>query len=244
MSRAVRWPDVGAAPWALAQSWHDLLFAHWAVPAAPLAALLPAGLELDTFDGEAWLGVVPFRMADVRLRRLPPLPAARAFEELNLRTYVRRGDTPGVWFFSLDAASRLAVQGARVWFGLPYFHAAMECRPEGDGVRYRSRRDHRGAPAAELEASYRPVGPVSPTAPGTLEHWLTERYVLFADHPLRGLLSARVHHDPWPLQPAEAELRTLDMTRLVDLELQGEPLLHFSRALGVFAEAPRRVPGA
>ena len=124
------------------QRWHELLFAHWPVPAEPLRARLPAGLELDTFEGEAWLGVVPFRMSAVRLRGAPALPGVSAFPELNLRTYVRRGEQRGVWFFSLDAASALAVRAARLWFHLPYFEARMTCDGRADGVHYRSERTH------------------------------------------------------------------------------------------------------
>ncbi len=117
-------------------SWHDLLFAHAPVPVAALRAVVPAGLELDTFDGVAWLGVVPFRMTRVGPRVLPPLPGLHAFPELNVRTYVTRDGRPGVWFFSLDAANRLAVWTARRFFHLPYFHAAMTCRADGDGIEH------------------------------------------------------------------------------------------------------------
>jgi len=142
------------------QRWHDLLFAHWPVPAPAIASRLPAGLELDTFEGRAWLGVVPFRMSGVRLAGLPPLPGAGAFPELNLRTYVRRGDVRGVWFFSLDAASRLAVEAARLGFGLPYFHARMSTRPDGDGIVYSSERTS-GATPVRFEAGWRPISEVS-----------------------------------------------------------------------------------
>ena len=176
------------------QRWHELLFAHWPVPAEPLRARLPAGLELDTFEGEAWLGVVPFRMSAVRLRGAPALPGVSAFPELNLRTYVRRGEQRGVWFFSLDAASALAVRAARLWFHLPYFEARMTCDGRADGVHYRSERTHRGAPAAALVARYAPRAAVELARPGSLEHFLTARYCLFAATLRGALLRGDIHH--------------------------------------------------
>jgi uncharacterized protein YqjF (DUF2071 family) len=155
--------------------WHDLLFLHWPVDPARLAAQLPPGLELETFAGSAWLGVVPFRMVRTRWRWLPPLPTASTFAELNLRTYVRGAGRRGVWFFSLDAASRLAVEGARFGFGLPYFRAHMHCRRDGDAVEYASERVDRRGPLARFAASWRAVGPHATAAPGTLEHFLSER---------------------------------------------------------------------
>ena len=222
------------------QRWHDLLFAHWPVPEATLARHLPPGLRLDTFEGRAWLGVVPFRMTGVRLAGLPPLPGAGAFPELNLRTYVRRGEVRGVWFFSLDAGSRMAVEVARRWFGLPYFRASMRCAADGDGIRYESRRtDPRGAPA-ELRASYAPTGPVSPAPPGSLEDFLTNRLTLFAPRPRGGLLAGRVEHAPWPLQPARAELAANTLAASLGLPLRDAPAsLLFSRRLEVRIGAPR-----
>src|SRR5690349_18551619 len=129
--------------------WRDLLFAHWPVPVEAVRPLVPAGLEIDTFDGQAWVGVVPFRMEGVAPRFLPSVPGPSAFPELNVRTYVRRGRRAGVWFFSLDAASRVAVEGARLGFHLPYYRAAMSVATDGGWTTYRSERlDRRGPPAA------------------------------------------------------------------------------------------------
>jgi uncharacterized protein YqjF (DUF2071 family) len=222
------------------QSWHDLLFAHWPVEPAALRAAVPAELELDTFDGAAWLGIVPFRMSGVRLRGLPPLPRAAAFPELNVRTYVRRGARPGVWFFSLDAASRGAVRAARTWFGLPYFDAEMAAAERGGWIEYASRRTHRGAPPAELRARYRPVGAVERAAAGSLAEFLTERYRLYA---LRGgrLLAGEIHHPPWPLQPAAAELERETLSAASGIRLPpSAPVLHFARRIDVLLWPPRR----
>ena len=112
-------------PWVMQQRWHDLLFAHWPIDAQSVRALIPPALELDTYDGQAWLGVIPFSMSGVHMRGMPPLPTTRAFAELNVRTYVKYGGRSGVWFFSLDAASTLAVIGARLGAHLPYYRASI-----------------------------------------------------------------------------------------------------------------------
>lgn len=209
---------------------------HWAVPAEPLRALLPKELELDVFQGNAWLGVVPFRMCATRLRFLPPLPMASSFPELNVRTYVRHGDKPGVWFFSLDAGSALAVRTARRFFNLPYFHARMSAFREDERIRYCSRRIHRDAGIAEFRARYRPTGGIRVSTPGSLAHWLTERYCLYSADARGGLWRADIHHQPWPLQDAEAEVELNTMTHPLGFDLPNQPpLLHFARRLEVVA---------
>ena len=167
--------------------WHELLFMHWRVPVAALRPHVPATLEIETFDGSAWLGVVPFRMSGVRPRLVPPVPGLSAFPELNVRTYVvpkSTRDKPGVWFFSLDATSRLAVRGARWGFHLPYFDAHISCQVNGSTntptVHYSSRRTHKGAPPAELDMDYRPAGKAFQAEPGSLDYFLTERYCLYS----------------------------------------------------------------
>jgi uncharacterized protein YqjF (DUF2071 family) len=218
----------------MTQSWHDLLFAHWPVPARRLQALLPRGLTLDLFAGQAWLGVVPFRMTGIRRRRFPPLPGLSAFPELNVRTYVSADGKPGVWFLSLDAGNRLAVAVARRWYHLPYYHAHMDLRPVGDRILYASRRVHAGAASADFLGTYRPRDDPRPAARGTLEHWLTERYCLYAADQEGSLYRAEIHHAPWPLQPAEAEIARNTLTEAHGVALPGtRPLLHFARRLDV-----------
>lgn len=215
---------------------------HWTVPVESLRPLLPRGLDLDLFQGEAWLGVVPFRMSATRLRFLPPFPFGSSFPELNVRTYVRRGDKPGVWFFSLDAASIVAVRSARRFFYLSYFHARMVARREGEWFCYESRRLDPDAGVAEFRARYRPVGEVQRSTPGSLEHWLTERYCLYAADPIGGLWRGDIHHEPWPLQAAEAEVDVNTMTRPLGFELpRAAPLFHFARRLDVVAWRNQRV---
>ena len=233
-------PCPPAAPWSVAMRWHDLLFMHWPVPAAALRPLIPAGLDLDTFAGDAWLGIVPFRMTGIRHRVGPALPWLSAFAELNVRTYVTRGGRPGVWFFSLDAANPVAVRAARWRFHLPYFDARMAADPDGpagDGVRYRSVRTHRGAAAAAFAARYRPTGPAHRAAAGTLEHWLTERYCLYAADARGGVHRGEIDHAPWPLQPAEAKVRRNTMADPLGVALPdgSAPLLHFARRVDVVA---------
>jgi uncharacterized protein YqjF (DUF2071 family) len=231
--------------WAMAMSWHDLLFMHWPLPATALREHIPAALAIDTFEGMAWLGVVPFRMSGVRPRYMPALPRVSAFAEINVRTYVVAGGKPGVWFFSLDAADPIAVRVARRAFHLPYFDAHMACLTEGDGIRYASVRTHRGASPAAFRARYQPTGAVYHAAPGTLEHWLTERYCLYAAAPSKRagaehVLRGEIHHLRWPLQPAAAELAANTMTAPVGIELPASPpLLHFARRLDVVAWLPQ-----
>lgn len=235
------WP-LPAAPWVMAQAWHDLLFAHVRVDSAQLRARVPAELEIETFDGSAWLGVVPFRMSDVRPRGLPGVPGANAFPELNVRTYVRVANRPGVWFFSLDAASALAVRAARAAFHLPYFRAAMRCDARGDDVAYDSARKHRGARPAVWRGTYGPTGVVRRAERGTLDHWLTERYCLYARSPRGVIRRAEIHHEPWPLQPAFArvEADTMAASHGIDVPAQ-MPHLLFARRLDVRVWWPHRV---
>ena len=221
-------------------SWQRLLFAHWRVQAEPLRRHLPAGLELDLYEGEAWLGVVPFLMRDVRPRSAPALRSASAFAELNLRTYVTRNGKPGVWFFSLDATSRLAVRGARATFHLPYFDAAIDVEQGERGIDYRSTRIHRGAPAGTLDVSYGPSGPLAPSAPGSPVAWLTERYCLYGATGQGRILRGEIQHAPWPLQPAEAEIRRCTLADRLGVALRGDPLLHYAERLDVVAWRPVR----
>ena len=220
------WP-MPEAPWIMTQTWNDLLFAHW--PADPIAvrARVPRALTVDLFQGRAWVGIVPFRMTNVAPRYVPPLPWLSAFPELNVRTYVTAGDKAGVYFFSLDAASSLAVAAARLLFYLPYFAADMAVVPREDAVGYAS---HRRGGGADFIASYRPIGPVFEPAPGTLEYFLTERYCLHTLDPEGRVCTVDIHHPPWPLQEAEAEITTNTLAAAAGLTLPGiQPLLHFSK---------------
>jgi uncharacterized protein YqjF (DUF2071 family) len=220
-------------------SWHDLLFAHWPLSPDIICPLIPPRLTLDTFDGCAWVGVVPFRMSAVVPRYTPPAPWISAFLELNVRTYVTIDGKPGVWFFSLDAANPVAVAVARRWFHLPYFRARMGLDDDGDWIAYSSRRSHRGFPPGEFQGRYRPTGPVYRSEPGSLDAWLTERYALYAADRLGRVFRGDIHHVPWPLQPAEAEIAVNTVCDAHGFALPDtSPLLHFARRLDVLAWGP------
>lgn len=222
-----------SGPWRWRQSWCDLLFAHWPVPASALRALVPPGVSIQEFDGTSWVGVVPFRMEGVMLRPLPDLPWVSAFPELNLRLYVEVGGRPGVWFLSLDAANPMAVWAARRFFHLPYFHARMDVRREGGRIRYRSERRGGGTPAV-FRGSYGPTGGPFSAAPGTIEHFLTERYCLYTQRPDGTLVRGDIHHRPWPLHAAVAEIEENSIAAAYGIDLAGPPaLLHFSERLDV-----------
>jgi uncharacterized protein len=221
------WP-LPARAWLMGQTWYDLLFAHWAVRPEALRPLVPEPLELDLRDGEAWLGVTPFVVAGLRVRGTPPLPWLSRFPELNVRTYVDYGGRPGVYFFSLDAARRAAVAAARRAYRLPYFHAKMSARHQGETVRYASKRIDSSGPPAELRARYGPTGPRLPVDDGSLERWLAERYCLYVVDERGRALRADIHHPPWPLQPAAATIELNTMTRSLGVELDADPLLHYS----------------
>jgi uncharacterized protein YqjF (DUF2071 family) len=233
--------DLPQGRWRMAQRWNDLLFAHWPVDVDAMARLLPAGLEVDSFDGFAWAGVVPFWMDQVRTRAVGEgcvtVPGTAAFCELNLRTYVRSRVTGlrGVYFFSLDAASALAVLGARTLFHLPYFWASMQNKNAPDGtIDYTSRR-LLSRQSVRFEATYRGLGTVAqPSVDGTLEHFLTERYCLFTPHGGR-VLVGHIHHLPWPLEAAEAEIRINELPAAHGIALPDRPpVLHFARELHVY----------
>lgn len=229
-------------PWIMAQSWHDLLFAHWKMDAAVLRPHIPAGLEIDTFDGQAWLGVVPFRMSGVRLRWMPAQPRLSAFPELNVRTYVTTQGKPGVWFFSLDAANPVAVAAARLFFHLRYFRACMACREVDGWIQYQSERTHSGAPPAALEVRYRSAGEIFELQRGTLAHFLTERYCLYSAASGGRVYRGEIHHPPWLLQPGEAQFTRNLMAEAAGLTIPGEPpLLHFALRQDMVAWAPRRI---
>ena len=238
------WP-LARTPWVMAQSWQNLLFAHWPMPANALRSLVPPTLALDTFDGAAWISVVPFKMCDVHPRGLPSVPWLSHFPELNVRTYVtaKDGSRAGVYFFSLEAANPVAVMVARALFRLPYFHAQMDLmihaprehapRSPDRTIYFQSKRIHHGAAPATFVARYRPTGAPVSARPGTLEHWLAERYCLYAVDG-RGVYRAEIHHVPWPLQPAEAEFAVNDIVSSSGFRLPGSPsLLHYAERLDV-----------
>jgi hypothetical protein len=229
----------------MTQRWNDLLFAHWPVPAAEMSHLLPPQLSVDIFDGSAWVGVVPFRMDQIRLRGLPAIPGANRFPELNLRTYVRERNSnmAGVYFFSLDAANPLAVSYARIFFRLPYYWAKMHIEETAKNSRefhYRSERRLTKS-AARFAATYRSMG--RPHPKGAIEQFLTERYALYAADKKGEIFRGNIHHLPWPLEEAEAEFEWNELPQAHGIRLPDvKPLLHYSRELVVYVWSLESLP--
>ena len=238
------WP-LPRAPWVMAQTWEDLVFLHWPMDPDDLRARLPRGLSLDTYRGDAWVSITPFVVTGLRPRGIPAVPGLSSFAETNVRTYVTRDGKPGVWFFSLDASSRLAVTAARALYHLPYHHAEFTIERTPERIRYACQRRDRHAPAGGLAVEYGPVGPRAPATSGTLSWWLTERYCLYASR--RGhLYRAEIHHVPWPLQDAEAHV---SHNTLLDGLAPGfgqtvgirRPVVQFAQRLSVIVWAPVRL---
>lgn len=219
------------------QTWHDLLFAHWPVSFENLRPVVPAQLPLDTFDGNCWVGVIPFWMSGVRVRAMPPMPGLSRFPELNVRTYVTYGGKPGVYFFSLDAANLPAVWAARSFYRLPYFHASMTSRERDGRMVYSSARYGQ---RAELRCSYQPTDLARVREKSALENFLTARYCLYTVHK-RDVLRCEIHHLPWPLQDAEADFEINSMADAAHIALPAAaPVLHFSKLLEVLIWPLRR----
>jgi uncharacterized protein len=228
-----------AGPWVMTQTWNDLLFAHWPVAVAAMREQIPTTFALDLFDGQAWLGIVPFHMTNVAPRFVPALPWVSAFPELNVRTYVRVDDKPGVFFFSLDAGNPVAVGAAKTLLNLPYYTADMKVTA-GDVIHYSSRR--LSEPHAQFEASYRALGDRRPPMRGTLEHFLTERYCLYAVDRRFHAYRLDIHHPPWPLESAEAEITVNTMADAAGIALPSvEPVLHFAKRQDMVCWAPERL---
>ena len=228
-------PDV---PWVMTQTWHDLLFAHWPVEPRDLRAKIPTPFELDVRDGVAWIGIVPFHMTNVGPRGVPSLPWVSEFPELNVRTYVRVNDRPGVYFFSLDAGSLLAVQAARTLLNLPYYSASMTVTPHAGIIEYESCRE--GASAlAEFRATYGPTGSPFIAAEGSLDYFLTERYCLYHVNQSGAPYRLEIHHPPWSLQPAHADVARNSMAEANGIALPDRaPLLHYAKRQDMVAWAP------
>ncbi len=220
------WP-LPNARWVMGQTWDDLLFAHWPVPASTVRELVPAPLQVDEFDGDAWLGITPFVITGLRLRGMFPVPWFSTFPEINVRTYVTVDGKPGIWFFSLDTSNPLAVEAARFAYHLPYHRARMSVAQRAGSIEYSSTRTDGSVRPFVFTGRYRPVGAVDSPEPGSLEHFLTERYCLYAAEG-DTLFRADIHHPPWPLQPAEAEIELNTMAPDGVGLSGGQPILHFS----------------
>lgn len=230
------WP-VPDEPWILKQAWNDLLFAHWPIARDRLRELVPSFLELDIFDNEAWLSVTPFRLSDLSPRGIPALPFISSFHEINVRTYVIYKGIPGIYFFSLDANSAMAVGGASSLFHLPYFLADIQAENDRGRLSFRSRRTRGGE--AEFEAKYSPAGRFFEPERGTLDYFLTERYCLYTQDSAANAYRVEVHHAPWQLHQAEAEISVNTMADAAGLRLPSmAPLAHYARRQDVVTWPP------
>lgn len=185
--------------------WHDVLFLHWPVKKEGLRPHIPEPLNIETFDGTAWLGIVPFTMSNIRPRYIPSVPYISNFPELNIRTYVNDGTTSGVWFHSLDASSWFSVQIARLSYSLNYYHADMEVKTTGDTIEYHSKRKSYEPGEFHYKGSYKPTGELA-NDPGSLENFLTKRYYLFSSDNEGTVYKGAISHDPWTLQNVEQEI--------------------------------------
>jgi uncharacterized protein len=187
--------------WLMKQTWEHLLFLHWQVPVEALKEKIPPQLELDTYNGKAWVGIIPFAINHMRVHGLPEIPFARSFLECNVRTYVTYNGEPGVYFFSLDADHAPAVTGARSLFHLPYFHADMKMDIDQETIHYRTKRVHKGTNGESLRMNYTPGGQI-PVEKDSLTEWLTERYCLWA---VKGnqVFKGDIAHEPWELYEAD-----------------------------------------
>lgn len=228
--------------WIMTQTWNDLLFSHWPIPFAQLRPLIPPIVELDTYEGECWIGIVPFSMSHIRLRGLPEVPGLSGMIELNVRTYIRAQGIPGVFFFSLDASNPIMVAAARSLFHLPYFNALMSLEHKGDTTHYTNHRTHRGASPAEYKVRYRPLAHEASALPGSVEEWFTERYCLYALDRRQHLYRGNIHHVRWPLWQAELETLHNTMASAHGITLPDtQPLLHYAYQLKVLIWSLQRV---
>ena len=227
-------PELPTRTPAVVMTWADIAFAHWRVSPGILEPLIPSELELDLHDGSAWVGLIPFEMRDCDFRGVPPLPGLGTFLECNVRTYVRHRGIPGVWFFSLDAESRLAVIGGRVVWGLNYRLARFHRARAGETFQYELSR-HRGDGEGRLDWT---PGPAIPRPePGSLEHFLVERYHLYSMRRGR-LIRGRVDHPPWDLRSATAHRVDTGLVRAAGIDVEGEPVMHCSDGVRVRGFSP------
>ena len=227
------WP-LPEGNWLLRQQWLNLAFIHWEVSLSQLRSLIPEPLEIDLYDGKAWIGIVPFDMRGVTLRYCPAFTPLSDFPEINVRTYVYYQGKPGVWFFSLDVPSRIAVWTARTFFHLPYRHAAVTVGKEENTICYRHARS-----CGSFSADYSPAEPLAVDS-DSFEIWATERYCLYCQSKKGQLYRTEVHHPKWPLQVADI---TIGENGLLDGYEVGDqhPSVLFSKHLDVVAYPPQKI---
>ena len=214
--------------WIMAQSWHDVLFAHWTVPVDNVKRALPRQLPLDTYDGQAWISIVAFNVKGFRPRGLPPIPRLSYFPQINVRTYVTLDGKLGIYTFSLDVNNPLAVIGAQSVFYLPYFLADVKLIEQGSRFRFTSKRKG-GAQNAVFDAYYASTAEAVPNDHGSLAYWLAERYCLYSVDKTERVYRTEIHHPPWPLQVAEVDIQTNTLTTAAGISSpESAPLFHYA----------------
>ncbi|MBM7694645.1 uncharacterized protein YqjF (DUF2071 family) [Peribacillus deserti] len=220
--------------WLMKQEWNDLLFLHWPVPVEILREKVPKRLDLDLFEGTAWITITPFKVTGMRFHGLPPIPFMNAYLELNVRTYVRFNGIPGIYFFSLDANHLPSVLGAKTFFALPYKLARMSYKKKNGVITFTANRTPAGEKEEIFKASYEPEGELFSAVPGTLDYWLMERYCLFT---YRGSQFYRgdIHHDQWKMTLAKTDIEANTMPSILpDSCYNGKPFIHYSPFRRVF----------
>jgi uncharacterized protein len=235
------WP-IPREPWVMRQVWESLAFLHWPFPADALRRLLSPEVAIDTFDGHAWVGLVPFHLSSIRLRGCPPMPGLRHFLELNVRTYVTRDRKPGVWFLTLDAESLLAVLIARRWYRLSYFLANIRMDRVGSELEFAAQRRGHSAPKASFQSRIAPCRDALEHANRGRDEWLTERYCLYSSDRTGRLYGADIHHAPWTLRAADADI--VENTMLTSLGLDApttQPIVHLADRIEALIWPPRRI---
>lgn len=218
-------------PWAAMQDWEHLLFMHWPVYKAFIEPHIPADLELDTFDGDAWISIIPFKVNKMKVRKLPPIPFLYPFLEVNVRTYVKKDGIPGVYFFSMDASKLLAVLGGKIGT-LPYFHANMKLKKRAKKFYFKSKR--KNDEKESLISNYKLIGKSTVHAKGSIDHWLLERYALWS-YKFDTLFRGDIHHKEWKVQPAEVNIDQETVTSFLPNNVYTtQPLVHYARSKRVF----------
>ncbi|MBA2175100.1 DUF2071 domain-containing protein [Halobacillus locisalis] len=220
--------------WIMHQTWEELVFMHWPVSVDLLRPHIPETFEIDTYDGTAWIAIVPFRMNDIRFRGMPSVPLGNQLLELNVRTYVSYNGEPGVYFVTLDANHPLGIFLARTVFGLPYVHANMRMDQTDEIFHFTSRRTHSGYAPAHFHASFKTISPPVPSQPGSLLYWLTERYALWV---IRGssIYKGPIYHRNWSLQKAESEVYINQLTDFLPASVfESKPMTYYSKSLDTY----------
>ncbi|MBS4197060.1 YqjF family protein [Lederbergia citri] len=216
--------------WIMRQKWRDVLFMHLPIKPEKLQPYIPSAVEIDTFEDYAWLGVIVFKIDGIFPRGFPPVSIRPAFPEINLRTYVRCNDKPGIYFLSLDVDDWTSCSLAKRWLHVPYHPAKISFQKIEQSYHFESNRNHH-IPII-CKGSYTPKSEIFYPENMTLDHWLTERYCFFSHNQKSNVYCLDIHHHPWPLQRAEATIHSNDLCRPFNFDFENEtPIFHYSQGV-------------